>query len=69
MFSSRWVIDPSTFSVPSDSSLWWIAVRVLIILMIENYKHNYNRHMEIISVFLTAVGHITKDMDIFSFRN
>lgn len=25
MFSSRWVIDPSTFSVPSDSSLWWIA--------------------------------------------
>lgn len=25
MFSSRCVIDPSTLSVPSDSSLWWIA--------------------------------------------
>lgn len=25
MFSSRWVIEPSTLSVPSDSSLWWIA--------------------------------------------
>lgn len=24
-FSSRWVIEPSTFSVPSDSSFWWIA--------------------------------------------
>lgn len=26
MFSNRWVMDPSTLSVPSDSSLWWMAV-------------------------------------------
>lgn len=25
-FSNRCVIEPSTFSVPSDSSFWWIAV-------------------------------------------
>lgn len=33
MFSSRWVIDPSTLSVPSDSSFWWIAATQKLLLI------------------------------------
>lgn len=44
MFSSRWVIDPSTLSVPSDSSFWWIAATqtsLLLLLVLNNtFQHD-----------------------------